>query len=324
MRMLITGGSGFIGTNLVELYLGRGVPTVNLDALPPRNPAHGHCWIQTDVRNAEALKFRFDAFRPTHVIHMAARTDLRGQSVPDYDTNTKGVESVIEAVGACGAVERVVYASSMLVCRAGYRPVADNDYAPSTPYGQSKGIGEDVVRRGAPDGPVWSIVRPTSIWGPWFGEPYRDFFQAVLRKWFVKFGAGGARKTFGYVGNTVYQLDALLRAPKELAHGSTFYLGDRPPLAIGEWADQIAAQAGVRLPWTVPLGLARLAARAGDAASRIGIAAPITSFRLSNMTTDNEIGLDDIYAVAGEPPCSVREGIRATLDWLSQPAGRRS
>lgn len=324
MRVLITGGSGFIGTNLVEFYLKRGTPIINVDVLGPRNPAHAQCWVEVDIRNVGALKSKLRVFSPTHVIHLAARTDLRGHTLADYDANISGVASVVEAVNTCRTVERVVYASSMLVCATGYKPKAEDDYSPSTLYGESKIIGEKLVRTVASGNPGCVIVRPSSIWGQWFGEPYRGFFQSVLNGWFVKFGSTKALKTFGYVGNTAYQVDALLHAPEASVRGRTLYLGDRPPLTAEEWADEIARQAGVRRPRTAPVRLVRAAAKVGDALARIGLSAPMTSFRLANITTHNEVDLDDIYSIAGAPPYSLEEGVCMTLDWLGYPTSAQT
>jgi hypothetical protein len=62
------------------------------------------------------------------------------------------------------------------------------------------------------------MVRPTSIWGPWFEIPYRTFFDATARGRYLHPRGRKVRKSFGYVGNTVYQLDRLMFAegPKVL------------------------------------------------------------------------------------------------------------
>ena len=319
-RVLVTGGSGFLGTNLVDAFLRAGAAVASLDRVPPRNAAQRPCWIEADLRDPAAMTKAMLHFQPTEVIHMGARTDLRGKRLEDYDSNTTGVERVVDAVLGSPSIRRVIYASSMLVCRTGYRPTSDDDYAPSTVYGESKIVGERIVRNLGNTGPTWVIVRPTSIWGPWFGTPYREFFEAVLRERFVKFGGAGARKTFGYVGNLVFQIESLLDAPGERVQGRTFYLGDHPPLQISEWAEIIAREAGVRCPRTVPLWVARGAAKAGDLLLRVGVDAPLSSFRLSNITTDNEIPLDPIYDVAGVPPYAARDGVRETLAWLAAAA----
>jgi nucleoside-diphosphate-sugar epimerase len=123
MRVAVTGGSGFIGA--------RDVPLVSIDLLPPGIPTHKSKWAQCDVLDASQLTRILCEFAPTHVLHMAARTDLRGQSLPDYAANVAGVQRVVEAIRLCKSVERVIFASSMLVCHLGYRPKNDTDFAPT-------------------------------------------------------------------------------------------------------------------------------------------------------------------------------------------------
>src|ERR671922_1732439 len=96
-RILITGGSGFIGTNLVEHFRAEGAALLNLDTRPPRNRAHAPCWRKMDILDAGSVKDAFKEFSPTHLVHMAARTDLGGRTIGDYAANTAGLANVIDA-----------------------------------------------------------------------------------------------------------------------------------------------------------------------------------------------------------------------------------
>lgn len=105
---------------------------------------------------------------------MAARTDLNGTSIQDYKANTDGVKSVIEAASVSSSLKHVIFAPSMLVCPLGYHPDGDEDYCPNTVYGESKVV-EQLVRSLATGLLMWTIVRPTSLWGPWFDIHYKNF-----------------------------------------------------------------------------------------------------------------------------------------------------
>lgn len=318
MRVLVTGGSGFIGTNLVELLCDRRIPVLNLDLAPPRDMAKRSAWARCNLLDGHDLARRACEFNPTHVVHLAARTDLRGKSVADYSVNVRGVESLINAIAACPSIERAIFTSSMLVCRPGFPSVAEDEYSPTTAYGESKVLGEKLIKAHPPQSVVWSVVRPCSIWGPWFGEPYDRFFTAVLGGRFVTFGPESAKKSFGYVGNTVYQMMRICEAPEAGVHGKTFYLGDAPPLSPGEWATAIARTAGVAPPRRVPIQAMRVAAKIGDGLAALGIDAPMTTFRFDNMTTENVVDLSPIYRIAPSPPCDLQHGIEQTLAWISE------
>jgi len=320
-RVLITGGSGFIGTNLVGYFSHEGIPVLNVDLLEPRNRAHSSLWKRVNVVDRVALARALQVFEPTDVVHLAARTDVDERAgLQGYAANTAGVESLLAALAATSSVQRVIFASSMLVSTVGYRPRHEQDYRPSTVYGQSKVIGERLIRAASSDHYTWTIVRPTSIWGPWFGEPYRSFFEMVACGGFACPAGRAATKTFGYVGNTVHQLAQLLVADPCRVQGQTFYLGDAPPLDIAVWAKAIAEELGVRQPRRLPFAVFLAVATVGDIVSRIGLAFPMTSFRLRNMITDNVVDLSATEAVVGPGPFGLRTGIRETILWLRRQA----
>jgi GlcNAc-P-P-Und epimerase len=322
-RLLITGGSGFIGTNAVQFALDHGIPVCNLDIRPPRNPDHTPVWYAADLLDFPALCAAVAEFRPTHVLHLGARTDLRETRDPaGYAVNTRGVRNLAEALAGARDCARVVYASSMLVCRNGYRPRGPADYCPDTLYGASKAEGEEIVRSaGSPF--EWCLVRPTSIWGPWFREPYRNFFDAIGHGVYRHPGAMDVVKALGYVGNTVWQLYSLLDAQAATIQGGVFYLADYELLAIRQWADWIAAALGAPRIGAAPLPLFRAVALLGDVAQALGVRnAPLTSFRLRNMLTPSSFDLSPIEAISGPLPYTARQGVRATVEWLSESSSR--
>lgn len=316
IKILFTGGSGFIGTNAVQFYIDKNIEVLSLDIANPRNSAHEPYFKQIDILDKKLLVECVGEFQPTHVIHLAARTDLNGKILSDYLVNTTGVENVIEAINQTGSVSKVLFASSMLVCKVGYRPVDYNDYMPSTVYGESKVLGEKIIRNSALLNAEWNIIRPTSIWGPWFAEPYRNFFDLVMSGQYVNIRRGCATKTFGYVGNAVYQIDKLLFAQDKSMNYRTFYIGDNPPVNISEWADEILIALGKVPARKLPLSLFKGLAFCGDWLGKLGVKIPMNSFRLKNMTTNNIHQLDDLYFATGETPFSRAEGIQKTLNWL--------
>lgn len=121
MRLLITGASGFIGTNAIAYFSGAGVDLRNLDLHPPLNPAHHGFWRKTDIMDREALREAVCAYAPTHLIHMAARTDCDENTTveKDYAVNTIGTENILAAVQDCASIKRVIMVSSQYVCGPG-------------------------------------------------------------------------------------------------------------------------------------------------------------------------------------------------------------
>ena len=162
----------------------------------------------------------------------------------------------------------------------------------------------------------WCIVRPTSIWGPWFSVPYRNFFNLVEKGLYFHPGKLAVRKSFGYVGNTVYQLDSLMLAPRELVNFKTFYLADYEPIDVMIFANQIACEFNSRKPIRIPLFFLKSVAKIGDLFSFTRIPFPLTSFRLNNLVSPMIYDLNDLESVVGKLPYKTVEGIVETADWI--------
>lgn len=317
-RILITGGSGFIGTNLVQACAWKGHAVANVDVNPPRDRQLLDSWSRVDVRDRAALSAAMDRFHPEYVVHLAARTDLDGRSVADYDTNIAGVENLIACLEQYPPA-RVLFASSMFVCRLGHIPARDDEYCPHTVYGESKVEGERIVHQRAGDSYCWSIVRPTSIWGPWFDVPYKGFFTAVQRGLYAHPRNRIVRRSYGFVLNIVAQIESLMFGPieKSKIHRRTFYLADYEPLDVKHWADLIAQSFGRGGARQIPMPVLRTAAKVGDILKRCGVRnPPLTSFRLKNLVTDAVFDLSPLKSICGESPYTLEQGVALTTAWM--------
>lgn len=315
-RILVTGASGFIGLNLCLELQRLSLTAIPCDRCSPRVPLQG--FHAVDLLDRTGLAAIVRSTNPDVVIHLGARTDLDGHHDSDYTPNTAGLSNLVDALLSLQQPPRLLAASSRLVFRIGVQPRGPWDYSPSTAYGRSKVAGEKILRQIDPRRLPWVIVRPTSIWGPWFGVPYRNFFDAVLSRRYLHPNARQIRKSFGFVGNTVHQLLALMRAPDAAVLGRAFFLADPVPIEVGSFADAIAAAAGTQRPHRVPTTLLRCAAWSGDLlrACRALRNPPLTSFRLDNLLTDMVYDVTPTIEVTGQVPFEQAHGIATTLTWL--------
>ena len=318
-RVLVTGGSGFIGTNLVDHYLAAGVEVLSIDVRPPRLLLHRRVFRSVDILDADSLRAALRDFAPTQVVHLAARTDLDDRAgLEGYRANVEGVQNAVDAIAGQSSVARAVFASTKLVCPTDARVTAMDDYRPDTVYGRSKVLGEQRVRNAASLRCQWCIVRPTSIWGPWCEIPYGRFFRMVGRGLYFHPGRIDPPKSFGYVGNVIFQIEAILAAAQERIHRKVFYLSDYDIFTIRQWADTIARTMCGRAARTIPAPLVRPLAWAGDLLKLCGgREAPLSSFRLRNMRADTTgIPLEPTRQLTGPLPYSMEEGVARTVAWL--------
>lgn len=322
MNIIVTGGSGFIGTNLIQ-YLSSHFPDsriLNLDILPPRNLAQSSSFLYCDINNHSDVSRIFQDFQPDYIFHLAAATGIGDIPLENFSTNYNGVSSVVAALKYCKSLKRIIFASSLLVCKVGYIPQSTSEYCPTTNYGISKMKGELVVKESANSFP-WSIVRPISIWGPWNHEPYYQFFDTVLKGRYFHFGSARSLRSLGYVGNTVYQLVKIAFSSDELVNYKTYYLADYEPASLRYMATKIARyRNGSSFIPVIPIWLVRLVARFGDSYAAITKQKfPLTTFRLNNILTEYVFNLSSLSEVCGELPFDLSQGIDATVRWLKTP-----
>lgn len=313
-KILITGGSGFIGTNLIEKFVLDGHDVLNLDIAEPKNKDLIKYWIKVDINCYAILYQSIIDYRPDYIVHLAARTDLNGLNLNDYKTNIIGVENVVKISNQLHSLKKIIITSSMLVCRGGYYPKNQFDYLPTTIYGESKVITEKIVWENKPTCD-WAIIRPTSIWGPWFNVPYKSFFDIIIAKRYFHVGNRGCTKTYGYIGNSIYQIEKILFTQTENKLNKVFFIGDNPAINIEEWGNEIASELGVKIK-KLPYLVVKIAAYFGDVLKFMGFYFPMSSFRLHNMTTNNIVDLEKTYEIAPLLPYSRIEGIKITLKWI--------
>ena len=150
MRALVTGGAGFIGSNLVDALLDRGDEVVVLDNLSSGKRENlaaaldrGASLVEGDIREGAKLKEIFAAARPDIVFHLAAQIDVRVSiDDPAYDAsiNVAGTINVLEAARLAGA-HRVVNTSTGGAIYGEVDQIPTPESTPARPmaaYGQSK------------------------------------------------------------------------------------------------------------------------------------------------------------------------------------------
>jgi len=320
MKLLITGGSGFIGTNLVTEAEQKGLTLLNLDIKPPFNSDHQKYWQQLNILEQEKLIKTFQSFQPDWVVHLAARTDCDENTTVEegYKENTEGTANVLSAIKATPTVKRVIITSTQFVFKSDKDvPKNDSDYRVHTVYGQSKVITEQLTREANLDC-TWTIIRPTTIWGPW-DLNYRQQFYTVLQKGlYIHPGRKPCYRSYGYIGNLVFQILSLLEADSNQVNRQVFYVGDKP-INVLDWVKVFHQQLLKRKPRIVPRSLIHFLAVIGDVISKIrGKRFFIDSSRFNSMIEEYPVPIESTFELLGESPYSLEEGVKQTLAWLNK------
>ena len=195
MRVLVTGGAGFIGSHLVDALVERGDDVVVLDNMRRGSREHlvphiasGACELRVgDIRDRETLDRALDGV--ALVFHLAAQSNVLG-AISDLDysftTNVGGTFSVLDAARRSGA-RRVVFSSSREVYGdPQITPVLESaPLAPKNPYGASKVAGEAYCQAmGHSFGLDVAVLRLANVYGP------RDS-DSVIPRW-LKLATDGA------------------------------------------------------------------------------------------------------------------------------------
>ena len=155
MRALVTGGAGFIGSNLVDALVQRGDDVTVTDDISTGKRANldqaiqnGATLVELDIRDAEAVEAAIEQARPETIFHLAAQIDVRksvADPANDSRINVEGTVNVLRAAQAHGVRRFVNTSTGGAIYGEGQIIPAPEDHpvAPEAPYGLSKFCAEN-------------------------------------------------------------------------------------------------------------------------------------------------------------------------------------
>lgn len=251
-NILITGGAGFIGTNLTRHLEELGDRVWILDNLSRgrkeyiKNPDQ---LIEKDIRYGEDLTESFKGMDA--VIHLAAFgsvVESVSQPSPNFDINVRGTFNVLEAARESG-VKRMIFASTggALIGEAS-PPVDENSLPrPISPYGSSKLCGEAYCHAFAKAYGLGTVcLRFANVYGPFSAHKKgaaTKFMKCILNDEPMPiFGDGSSTRDFLHVDDLCAGI--ILGLDKEIAPGEVFHLASGRDISILNLARTIADIAG--------------------------------------------------------------------------------
>lgn len=335
MRILITGSSGFIGSELVRQGYDLGHTIFGFDVVEPESLDSIEVFRNGSILDRAELRSFVDETRPDAILHLAAACDIsdsrtEAAGLDSYAENIEGTRNIIEIANEAEFIKSVIFTSTQLVSRVGHQPATLADCQPATFYGKSKLIGEELIHEYANGTYRWSIVRPTSVWGPGMGPYYKKFIDYIVAGKYFHISKRPLHKSYSYIQNIAYQYLRLLEAPASDVDRETFYLADYEPLSLREYADRLQCELEARPLRTFPESVCRVIARLGDVVQKsVYKKFPFTTFRVNNILTEYVYDTSKTEAVCGAVPVEFEEGVRRTAEWYletgeNHPNHRRS
>lgn len=214
MRVLVTGGAGFIGSHVVDACLAAGHEVAILDDLSTGKKANLNphaVFYQVDIRQPRKLSNVFDSFMPEAICHLAAKANVRESMVKPAlyaEVNIIGSLNLLEQARRHGC-QKVVYASTAgaVYGEPEYLPVDENHpINPLDPYGASKHHVEHYLYQYRRNYELdYTVLRFPNVYGP-RQDPYGEagvvaiFALAMLQgRQPVIYGSGEQERDFVYV-----------------------------------------------------------------------------------------------------------------------------
>ena len=309
INILVTGCSGFIGKNFMQYCINRnynvfGIDIVNQDISDLKCYSHKH-----NLLKLASYKDKLKKFKPNYIVHLAAETGMDGLSATEYSFNYRSVV-IIRKLCKLFSIKKVIFTSSLLVCKNGYIPYNGLDFCPPNGYGHSKALSELYVRKYFKN-ISWDIIRPTSIWGPFFKGGYRHFFLICKYRLFIFPNTLPIMKPNSFVYNTCFMIDKILFNNNK---GRVFYLADYPEVSVQIWAQNILNNFNISSFPKLPLLILYLASVVSDCFNKILPIVPFSSLRFKNMLTNQIYPTNNLKDVVGKLPYSNKDGVAITIN----------
>lgn len=189
MRILVTGGSGFIGTNLLIKLMEEGSQVLSVDLAPPRIQVPH---MELDVRSKD-LKLAFQNLDPQFVIHLACLTSVEESiEFPEYYMSSI-VEGTINCLRYCQPTSIFIYVSSQAAISS------------TSPYGAYKRLAEEICELRDNT----AVVRPTNVYGEWSDRKDSVIARFMKMDELTIHGEGTQKRDFVYVQDVVEAIISL-------------------------------------------------------------------------------------------------------------------
>lgn len=314
MKVAIIGGSGFVGTRLIEtLKQSQGFEFLNIDKQQSVDfPNITHIANVLDKESLTTLLKDVDV-----VVLLAAehRDDVTPVSLY-YDVNVQGMKNTLEAMEA-NEVKRIIFTSSVAIY--GLDKNNPDESFPADPfnhYGKSKWQAEEVLQEWYKNHADWNIniVRPTVIFGEGNRGNVFNLLNQIATGKFMMIGAGNNQKSMSYIGNIIAFIQFLLQEKKD---GYNVYnYVDKPDFTTNDLVYHTGEILNKKVPTThIPYWLGMLGGYGFDLLAFVTRKKlNISSVRVKKFCAVTKYDSTKAMSSGFVPPYALEEGLRRMLN----------
>ena len=315
MKILITGGTGFLGSRIVKALVKKSHKVTILTRLKDtRLERIGAKFVLGSVLDMDEVA---SAVKGKDIVyHLAANLD---ESNPDmYSTNVIGTQNVVDACKKY-KVKRMIFSSSIGVLGYTNKPATEKmQYNPSTGYEKSKTDAEKIVRKGKVP---FTIMRTTIILGP------NRFWKQIIRAAEKKYPLIGSGNNFWHIVYVDDAVQALVLALGKKAENQIYNIANSDPHTYKETYFAICDAMEIARPKKhVPIWIANIAALMHETKCRLTGKRPnVTKMRASiaRLVRNRIVSITKAEKELGyKPKYGLKKGIEATVKTLRQKPAR--
>jgi nucleoside-diphosphate-sugar epimerase len=314
MKIVVIGGSGFIGSQLVKNLINSGHQVQIFD----KNNSSMFSELVTigDVRDFDKLKNVLKGVDVVFNLAAEHRDDVTPTSLY-YDVNVQGAKNIIQAADS-NCIKKIIFTSTVAVY--GLKQSKPKETSPTEPfnhYGKSKLKAEQVFTSwvAKEEGRALTILRPVVVFGEGNRGNVYNLIKQIQSNKFVMVGLGENRKSMAYVGNVA---QFLAQAIDFGAGKHLFNIATNPDMTVRELVELIRAELGIsgRMP-RLPYVLGLTGGLIFDLLSKItGKKFPISSIRIRKFCADTTVLTEALEGIGFKQPYTLQEGLKRMISNL--------
>lgn len=313
-KICLIGGSGFVGTRLIEL-IKNDIKIKNID----KNSSHffQDVTVFGDIRDQESLDCELNGYDTVVLLAAEHRDDVNPTSLY-YDVNVQGTRNVLAAMDKNG-VKKIIFTSSVAVY--GLNKISPNETHPEDPfnhYGKSKWQAEEILREWYakdPEQKSLTIIRPTVIFGERNRGNVYNLLKQIASGKFAMVGAGNNYKSMAYVGNIVSLIQYIINT--QTVGYEVYNYVDKPDLNMNQMVAEVEASLNKKIPSAhLPYSVGMFGGYCFDLLSKItGKKFAISSVRVKKFCATTQFDATKIHNSGFVAPYTLSQGLDRTLQY---------